>query len=114
MAVNNPRFGNTGTGGGRQGEGGNTGGMGGAHGGGKQEESSGGVMGAVMEGAENLASSVAGYAGQAWDATRSGVQTGASAVAQGAGVAFDSTTEFMRRYPIVTLAAGMSIGFMLC
>lgn len=115
MAVNNPRFGNTGSG--RQEREGNNPSMGthggGTHGGGKPEES-GGVMGAVMEGAENIASSVASYAGQAWDATRSGAQSAGTAVAHGAEVAWDSTTDFMRRYPIVTLAAGVSIGFMLC
>ena len=68
-----------------------------------------GVMESVKEGAENLASSVSSAAGQAWDATRQG----AHQVADVAGDAFDGATEFMRRYPIATLAIGLCMGFTL-
>ena len=69
-----------------------------------------GVMESGREGAENLASSVSSAAEQAWEATRQGAQQ----VAQVAETAFESTTDFMRRYPLVTLGVGMCMGFTLC
>jgi hypothetical protein len=83
-------------------------------GGSQKQEESGGVIGSVMEGAGNVASSVASAAGQAWDATKEGVQTAASAVADAAETAWDSTTGLMRRYPMATFAAGIGLGFLLC
>jgi hypothetical protein len=81
--------------------------------GGRQEEASG-VLGNVLEGAQNVASSVgstvANAAGQAWDTTRNV----ASNVADYAETAYDSTTSFMRRYPLATLAIGFGLGFMVC
>ena len=88
---------------------------------GRQEESSGGIMGTVgnlVEGAENLASnvasSVASTAGDAWDATRRGAQQAASTVAGAAETAWDSTRGFMSRYPFATLAFGFGLGFLVC
>jgi ElaB/YqjD/DUF883 family membrane-anchored ribosome-binding protein len=86
------------------------------HGGqaGRREESSGGVVSNVLEGAQNLASSVgstvAGAAEQAWDTTRHA----ASAVADAAETAYDSATGFMRRYPFATLGIGFALGFLVC
>jgi ElaB/YqjD/DUF883 family membrane-anchored ribosome-binding protein len=81
--------------------------------GGRQEEPSG-VVGNVIEGAQNLASSVgstvANAAGQAWDTTRNV----ASTVAEAAETTYDSTTAFMRRYPFATLAIGFGLGFLVC
>jgi hypothetical protein len=74
-----------------------------------QNAGTAGVMESVKEGAENVASSVSSAAGQAWDATRQGAQQAAEI----AGDAFESATEFMRRYPIATLAIGMCMGFTL-
>jgi ElaB/YqjD/DUF883 family membrane-anchored ribosome-binding protein len=77
--------------------------------GGRQDEESSGVLGKVMQGAGNVASSVASAAGTAWDATRQG----ASAVANAAETAWDSTRSFMRRYPFATFGAGIAVGFLL-
>jgi ElaB/YqjD/DUF883 family membrane-anchored ribosome-binding protein len=87
----------------------------GGHGGstGRQEESTG-VVGSVVEGAQNLASSVgssvAGAAEQAWDTTRQV----AGQVADYAETAYDSARSFMRRYPFATLGIGFGLGFLLC
>jgi ElaB/YqjD/DUF883 family membrane-anchored ribosome-binding protein len=85
------------------------------HGGstGRQEEA-GGAVSNVLEGAQNLASSVgstvAGAAEQAWDTTRQA----ASAVTDAAENAYDSATRFMRRYPFATLGIGFGLGFLVC
>jgi ElaB/YqjD/DUF883 family membrane-anchored ribosome-binding protein len=85
--------------------------------GGRQEEASG-VLGSVVEGAQNVASSVgstvAGAAGQAWDTTRNVASSVGSTVADYAETAYDSTTNFMRRYPFATLAIGFGLGFLVC
>ena len=78
------------------------------------EETSGGVMGSVVEGAQNVASTVANAAEQAWDTTRHVAGQAASTVANAAETAWDSTTTFMRRYPLATLAFGFGLGFLVC
>ena len=80
----------------------------------RRKEEAAGVVGTVVEGAENVASSVGSAAGQAWDATKHGAQKAATAVADAAETAWDSTTGFMRRYPFATLAIGFGLGFMVC
>ncbi|MCC6419650.1 MAG: hypothetical protein IT429_15565 [Gemmataceae bacterium] len=91
----------------------------------RKEETSGGAMGAIKEGIENVACSVESateqawdttrnVAEQAWDATRSCVQQTASTVAGAAETAWGSATNFMRRYPVATFAIGVGLGFMLC
>jgi ElaB/YqjD/DUF883 family membrane-anchored ribosome-binding protein len=81
--------------------------------GGRQEESSGGLAGSVLEGAQNVASTVGQAAEQAWDTTRQYAQQAGSAVANAAETAWDSTTTFMRRYPFATLAIGFGLGFLV-
>lgn len=98
-----------------------SGGRQGGQGGGHREDTSHkeaaggatGLMTNVLEGAENVASSVATTAGHAWDATRHGVESAASTVAGAAESAFDDATAFLRRYPMATLGAGIALGFVL-
>lgn len=90
-----------------------SGGSSGAGRGSKTEEAQG-MLGNVVEGAQNLASSVASAAGQAWDSTRDVAQKAASTVANTAEDVWDSTTGFMRRYPFATLAIGFGLGFLVC
>ncbi len=91
---------------------------GGQGGGAGRREESGSTVGNVLEGAQNLASSVgssvAGAAEQAWDTTRQYAGQAASAVADYAGDAYDSATTFMRRYPFATLGIGFGLGFLVC
>jgi ElaB/YqjD/DUF883 family membrane-anchored ribosome-binding protein len=68
---------------------------------------------AVKEKAQDMASSVASTAEEAWDSTREGVQRAASAIADTAGDAWGDVTGFMRRYPFATLFAGIGVGFLL-
>jgi ElaB/YqjD/DUF883 family membrane-anchored ribosome-binding protein len=82
--------------------------------GGRQEESSGGLAGSVLEGAQNVASNVGHAAEQAWDTTKQYAQQAGTAVANAAETAWDSTTTFMRRYPFATLAIGFGLGFLVC
>ena len=86
----------------------------GGQGGGRQEESAGGLAGSVMEGAQNVASTVGHAAEQAWDTTRQYAQQAGSAVANAAETAWDSSRDFMRRYPFATLAIGFGLGFLVC
>lgn len=72
-----------------------------------------GVASAVKETAQNIASSVASTAGDAWDSSRQGVQQAASAVADTASDTWNDLTNFMRRYPFVTLFVGLGLGFCL-
>ncbi len=63
----------------------------------------------VRETAQNVASSVAETAEQAWDQTR----RAASSVAQTAGSAWDDVTGIMSRYPFATLFVGIGLGVVL-
>jgi hypothetical protein len=67
------------------------------------------VASGVRDRAEDVASSVASTAGQAWDSTRQA----ASAVADTAGDAWGELTGLMRRYPFGTLFVGIGLGFVL-
>lgn len=84
-----------------------------SHAGGQQEAASG-VLGSVVEGAQNVASTVGHAAGQAWDSTRQYASQAGSAVADVAENAFDSATTFMRRNPLATLGIGFGLGFLVC
>ncbi len=68
---------------------------------------------AVKDRAQEMASSVASGATEAWDSTREGVQRAASAIADTAGDAWGDVTGVMRRYPFGTLFIGIGIGFLL-
>jgi ElaB/YqjD/DUF883 family membrane-anchored ribosome-binding protein len=67
-------------------------------------------MESIKEGAQNLASSASSAAEQAWESTRQGAQQ----VARVAEDAYETTTDFMRRYPLVTLGIGLCMGVSLC
>jgi ElaB/YqjD/DUF883 family membrane-anchored ribosome-binding protein len=71
-----------------------------------------GVVESVKEKAQDIASSAATQAEQAWESTRQGVQRAYSAVADTAGDAFAELTQFMRRYPLATLLVGFGLGFL--
>jgi hypothetical protein len=87
----------------------------GAKTGGKQEAQGGvaGVVEAVKERAQDIASGAAHRAEEAWDTARQGAQRAYSAVTSTAGDAFESLTDYMRRYPVVTLLAGFGLGFLV-
>ena len=73
----------------------------------------GGMASAVKDKVEDVASSVASTAEEAWDSTREGVQRAASTVAHTAGDAWGEVTGLMRRYPFGTLCVGIGLGFLL-
>ena len=60
-------------------------------GGARQEESAGGLAGSVLEGAQNVASTVGHAAEQAWDTTRQYATQAGSAVANAAETAWDGS-----------------------
>jgi len=66
-----------------------------------------------MEKAQDIASSVASTAEEAWESARQGVGQAASTVATTASDSWDEITRFMRRYPMATLCAGVGLGFVL-
>jgi ElaB/YqjD/DUF883 family membrane-anchored ribosome-binding protein len=68
-----------------------------------------GVASAVKDKVEDMASSVASTAEEAWDSTREGIQRAAST----AGDAWGEMTGLMRRYPFGTLCVGIGVGFLL-
>jgi ElaB/YqjD/DUF883 family membrane-anchored ribosome-binding protein len=71
-----------------------------------------GVVESVKEKAQDVASGVASRAEDVWDSARHGAQRAYSAVADTAGDAFGEVTDFMRRYPMATLAIGFGLGFL--
>jgi len=71
------------------------------------------MAGAVKDKAQQMASSVADVAEEAWDSTRQGVQQAASSAANTAGEAWDSLTTCMRRYPLAVFFTGIGLGFVL-
>jgi ElaB/YqjD/DUF883 family membrane-anchored ribosome-binding protein len=77
------------------------------------EGTHGGVVSAVKDKVEDVASSVASSAVEAWDSTRQGVQRAASGVAHTAEDAWGEMTGLMRRYPFGTLCVGVGVGFLL-
>jgi hypothetical protein len=70
-------------------------------------------MGTLKEKAQDVASSVSGAAGDAWDSTRHMAENVASSVATGAEEAWDSVVSCMRRYPLASFGAGVGLGFLL-
>jgi ElaB/YqjD/DUF883 family membrane-anchored ribosome-binding protein len=70
------------------------------------------MLGSVVEGAQNVASSVATAAENAWETTRDAAKSAASTVASTAEDAWTGATRFMRNYPFATLAIGFGLGFL--
>jgi ElaB/YqjD/DUF883 family membrane-anchored ribosome-binding protein len=84
--------------------------------GGAGKSESGGVAGvveSVKEKAQDLASAAASRAEDAWDTARHGVQRAYSSVADTAENALDNVTDYMRRYPFLTLCVGFGLGFLV-
>jgi hypothetical protein len=78
-----------------------------------EESTAGGVVGAIKDKAQELASNVASTAEHAWEGTRQGVQRAASTVADTAENAWESMTTCMRNYPFATFFVGVGLGFLL-
>jgi ElaB/YqjD/DUF883 family membrane-anchored ribosome-binding protein len=72
-----------------------------------------GVVESVKEKAQDLASSVASRAEDAWDSTRQGAQRAYSAVADTTGNAIEGLNDYMSRYPYLTLMVGFGLGFLV-
>lgn len=82
--------------------------------GGRQEhESGGGVMEAVRESAEGMASNVASAAGQTWDVASQGARQAASAVTETVGGAWSDLRSCMARYPFAVFFTGIGVGALL-
>ncbi len=73
---------------------------------------SGGTMGTVRDKAQEMASSVASSAQQAWDTTRRQVQDAASNVGETFEDAFGNVNHFVRRYPLACVLGGFFVGFL--
>ena len=77
----------------------------------RQEESAlSGVVGTITDKAQDLATSVASRAGDAWSGTMHGAQQAGTAVASTAGDAWGEVRTFMRRYPAATFVVGAVAG----
>jgi hypothetical protein len=70
-------------------------------------------MEAATEKVQEMASSVASQAEQAWESTRRGVQDMSSGIASGAEDAWESVSGFMSRYPVPMFFVGIGVGFLL-
>ena len=73
----------------------------------------GGTMGAVKEKAQELGSTIASGAQQAWDTTRRQTREWASNVADGAQDAWEGFGNTVRRYPVASLLIALGVGFVL-
>jgi hypothetical protein len=71
------------------------------------------VVGAVRDKAQELSSTVARKAEDAWDTAKHSAQDMASAVSTTAEDAWTAMTSCMSRYPFATFLAGLGVGFLL-
>jgi len=78
-----------------------------------QQTSAGGVLETARDKAQELASSAATKAEEAWDRTRQGAQELASHVAGTAEEAWVSVHTFFRRYPVTMFCVGLGLGFLI-
>jgi hypothetical protein len=76
---------------------------------GSPQAGAGGVPGSVREAAQGVASK----AGEAWETTRQGAQHMASSLAGGTEEAWGSLDSFVHRYPFWTIGIGFCLGFAL-
>jgi hypothetical protein len=72
-----------------------------------------GTMGAVREKAQELGSTIASGAQQAWDTTRRQTREWASQVADTAENAWEGFGNTIRRYPVASLLIALGVGFVL-
>ncbi len=79
----------------------------------QSQQSPEGVLETVKDKAQELASTAAARAQDAWESTKQGTQQAASAVATRAEDAWDRMTNCMSRYPLATLLTGLGLGFAL-
>jgi hypothetical protein len=73
----------------------------------------GGVAATVKNKAQEAASAVGATASEAWENLRQGAQSAASTLASTGEDVWEEVTRFVRRYPIVTFAAGAGVGSLL-
>jgi ElaB/YqjD/DUF883 family membrane-anchored ribosome-binding protein len=78
-----------------------------------QESSAGGMMESVKDKAQEMASTVASRAEDAWDSARQGAQQMTSSAASTAEDAWQGVETFFRRYPVPMFFAGIGLGFLL-
>jgi ElaB/YqjD/DUF883 family membrane-anchored ribosome-binding protein len=64
----------------------------------------------MRERAREFVSGAAGQAQEAWRGTREGLQEGWSRVSERAGDIWEDAAEFVRRYPIASMAAAFGLG----
>src|SRR5207245_8355116 len=85
----------------------------GARAGTQPQEAAGEMMSAVKDKVQNMASTVADKAQEAWDSTKQGVSQAATTVAHTAEDAFTSLTGCMSRWPLATFFTGIGVGVAL-
>jgi hypothetical protein len=78
-----------------------------------QQPPAGGATGSLQEKAGELAATVAGRAGDAWDTTTSRAREYASTAATGAEDAWNAVSGFFGRYPLPMFLVGIGLGFLL-
>jgi ElaB/YqjD/DUF883 family membrane-anchored ribosome-binding protein len=72
-----------------------------------------GMVGAIKDKAQDVASQVASTAGDAWESTRHTAENVASSVTTSAESAFDSMVACMRRNPLASFGAGVGLGILI-
>jgi hypothetical protein len=77
------------------------------------KQSDGGTLGAIKDKAQDVASSVANTAQQAWDSTRHQAQQVASSIGNTAEETYDSVNGFIRRYPLACVFGGFLVGMLV-
>jgi ElaB/YqjD/DUF883 family membrane-anchored ribosome-binding protein len=72
------------------------------------------TAGQLKEKARDLVSGAADRLEGAWRGTREGVQESAAAMARRAEDFWNDATEFVRRYPVASVAVAFGLGFLVC
>jgi ElaB/YqjD/DUF883 family membrane-anchored ribosome-binding protein len=67
----------------------------------------------MREKAREFVSGAAGQAQEAWHSAREGVQEGWSRVSERAGDIWEDAADFVRRYPVASLAAAFGLGCLI-
>jgi ElaB/YqjD/DUF883 family membrane-anchored ribosome-binding protein len=71
------------------------------------------TAGQMKERAQEFASGMAGQAQESWRSAREGLQQGFSQVSERAGDIWDDATDFIRRYPVASVAVAFGLGCLL-
>jgi ElaB/YqjD/DUF883 family membrane-anchored ribosome-binding protein len=70
------------------------------------------MAGQMKEKAREYVSGMAGQGEEAWRRAREGLHEGFSNVSQRAGDIWEDATDFIRRYPVASLAVAFGLGFL--